>query len=129
MRIGCGRRGSVSLFDMTGKVAIVTGSTRGIGKAIAAQMAHHGARVVISSRKPEACEAVAAEIRAAGGEALAKPCHVGKKPELEALVAASLAHWGRIDVLVCNAAINPYFGPSVDIPDEAFDKIMATNVR
>jgi NAD(P)-dependent dehydrogenase (short-subunit alcohol dehydrogenase family) len=119
----------VSIFDLTGKVAVITGSTRGIGKAIAVNMAGHGAKVVISSRKSEACEAVAAEIRAAQGEAMPFACNVGRKQELQALIDATLEHWGQIDVLVCNAAINPYFGPSADIPDEAFDKILATNVR
>src|SRR5213592_3249339 len=97
------RRGStrgvvaMSMFDLSGKVALITGSSRGIGRAIAMQMALHGARVVISSRKPESCEATAAEIAAAGGTALAHACHVGHKAELQALVDASIAKWGRID--------------------------------
>jgi NAD(P)-dependent dehydrogenase (short-subunit alcohol dehydrogenase family) len=119
----------VSMFDLGGKVALITGSTRGIGKAIAVEMARQGAKVTVSSRKADACDAVAAEISANGGEALPFACNIGRKPELQALVDATLARWGRIDILVCNAAINPYFGPSAEIPDEAFDKVMATNVR
>jgi NAD(P)-dependent dehydrogenase (short-subunit alcohol dehydrogenase family) len=119
----------VSIFDLSGKVALITGSTRGIGKAIATQMSAHGARVVVSSRKEDACAAVAAEITAAGGEALAHACNIGRKPDLQGLVDATLAKWARIDILVCNAAVNTHFGPSLDVPDEAFDKIMNTNVR
>src|SRR6267143_1629802 len=118
---------AMAMFDLSGKVALITGSSRGIGKAIAMQMALHGARVVISSRKPESCEATAAEITAAGGTALAHACHVGHKAELQTLVDASIAKWGRIDIVVCNAAANPHFGPSATTPDEAFDRIIQTN--
>lgn len=117
------------LFDLSGKVAIITGSSRGIGRAIAIRMAQHGAKVVISSRKAEACEKVAAEIQGAGGEAIVVPCNVSDKAQLQALVDATVTQWGRVDVLVCNAAVNPFFGPSKDIPDDAFDKIMAVNIK
>ena len=119
---------AMSLFDLSGKVALITGSSRGIGKAIAQQLAAHGARVVISSRKADSCEAVAAEINAAGGSAFAHACHVGHKQELQALVDASVAKWGRIDIVVGNAATNPTFGASIDTPDEVFEKIIHTNL-
>jgi len=118
----------MSMFDLSGKVALITGSSRGIGKAIAVQLAQHGARVVISSRKLESCQAVAAEIAAAGGTALARACHVGHKEELQALVDATITQWGRIDIVVCNAATNPHFGPLARISDEAFGKIIHNNV-
>ncbi len=117
------------LFDLTGKVALVTGSTRGIGFAIARRFAEHGARVVVSSRKPDACEAARSAIAEAGGEAIAVPANISHKEQLQALVDATLAAWGGIDILVCNAAVNPYFGPLEKIGDDAFDKIMSTNVR
>jgi NAD(P)-dependent dehydrogenase (short-subunit alcohol dehydrogenase family) len=120
---------SANLFDLSGKVAIVTGSSRGIGRSIAIRMAQHGAKVVISSRKAEACEKVADEIRQTGGEAMVVPCNVSDKAQLQSLVDATLKQWGRVDVLVCNAAVNPFFGPSKDIPDDAFDKIMAVNIK
>jgi NAD(P)-dependent dehydrogenase (short-subunit alcohol dehydrogenase family) len=118
-----------SLFDLSGKVAIVTGSSRGIGRAIAERMAEHGARVVVSSRKPDACEPVAQAIRDKGGEAVVVPCNISRKEELQTLVDRTNQHWGGIDVLVCNAAVNPYYGPSAGISDEAFDRIMGSNVR
>lgn len=118
-----------NLFDLTGKVAVITGSSRGIGKAIAEQMAEAGAKVVISSRKPEACEPVAEALRAAGHDATAIACHVGKKEHLQNLVDKTKEKYGRIDVLVCNAATNPVYGTTAELTDDAWDKIMETNVR
>lgn len=120
-------------FDLKGRVAVVTGSTKGIGKAIAAGFCRAGARVVVSSRKADACEAVAAELNREqardGGEAVSIPCHAGQLDQLEALVSRTLDRWGRIDACVPNAAANPYHGGLAGIPDSAFDKIMETNVR
>jgi NAD(P)-dependent dehydrogenase (short-subunit alcohol dehydrogenase family) len=116
-------------FDLSGQVAVVTGSSKGIGRSAAEIMAALGAKVVVSSRKADACEAVAAGIKKAGGEAIVIPCNISHKEELEGLVKGTIAQWGKIDTLVCNAAINPYFGPLEKIPDEVFDKIMATNIK
>jgi NAD(P)-dependent dehydrogenase (short-subunit alcohol dehydrogenase family) len=118
-----------SPFDLTDKVAVITGSSRGIGRAIAESMVALGAKVVISSRKADACAAVAQEIAANGGEAAAIACNIGRKIEVEALVAETNRRFGRIDILVCNAAINPVFGPLLHLTDEAFDKIISTNVK
>ncbi len=117
------------LFDLTGKVAVITGSSKGIGKAIAQGMADHGAKVVISSRKADACAAVAADINQGGGTAIAVPCNISHKDQLAALVEAAHAEWGQIDILVCNAAANPHFGSALDIPDSAFEKVMANNIE
>lgn len=117
------------LFDLTGKVALITGSSRGIGKSIAQQFARAGAKVVISSRKIDACLTVRDEIIAAGGEAIAVACNIGRKEELQALVDATVAEWGRIDILVANAAINPVYGPLASVSDDAWDKIMGSNLR
>lgn len=123
----------MELFDLTGKVAVITGSTKGIGEAIAHRLAEHGARVVISSRKADACARVAGEIntRWGKGQEVAFPiaCNINLREQLENLVAQTRAKWGRIDVLVCNAAVNPVFGSMSQISDEAFDKIMGANVR
>ncbi len=120
----------MSLFDLTGKVAIVTGSSRGIGRAIAEEYAAHGARVVISSRKIAACQEVADAINAQHGEgtAIAIAASISAKPELEALIADTRAAFGRIDVLVCNAASNPYYGSMNGISDDQFRKILDNNV-
>ncbi len=120
---------SGDLFRLDGLAAVITGSSKGIGRAIAEAMAAAGARVVISSRKEEACEDVAASIRAGGGDALAVSCNVSSHDDLRALVDATLAAWGRIDILVCNAAVNPHFGPMAEIGESAYDKIMDTNVK
>lgn len=118
-----------SPFDLSDKVALVTGSTRGIGKSIAEEMARAGARVVVSSRKAEACEQVRAEFEKQGYDVFAQPCNVSRKDELQALVVATRRRWGRIDIAVSNAASNPYYGPLAEIPDDAFDKIFANNVK
>ena len=115
-------------FDLSGKVAIVTGSTRGIGRSIAEHLAAAGASVVISSRKQDACDEVAKAIRSTGGEALAIAANIGDKPQLQALVDATRTAWGRIDVLVCNAASNPYYGPMSGLSDEAFQKVLQNNI-
>jgi len=119
----------MGLFDLSGKVALVTGSTKGIGKAIAEEMAAHGARVVISSRKTDACDAVAQGIRDKGGDATAIPCNITHREQLEQLVAETRKAYGQIDILVGNAAVNPHYGPSLQIPDSAFDKTMNVNIR
>src|SRR5688572_25093702 len=118
-----------NLFDLTGKVALVTGSTRGIGKSIAEELARAGAKVVVSSRKAEACEEVRREFEGQGFQVLAKPCNVSRKEELQALVDATAKQWGRIDIVVANAASNPYYGPLTGIADDAFDKIINNNVK
>lgn len=116
-------------FDLSGRSAIVTGSSRGIGRAIAECFAQLGANVVISSRKPDACAAVASAINArSAGRAVAIPANVGAKEELEALVVCAREALGPIDILVCNAASNPYFGPMGGISDAQFEKILRNNV-
>jgi NAD(P)-dependent dehydrogenase (short-subunit alcohol dehydrogenase family) len=120
----------MQLFDLTGKVAIVTGSSRGIGRAIAEALAEHGAKVVISSRKAPACQEVADAINAKHGDgtAIVVPASISSKEELQALVDETRRQLGRIDVLVCNAASNPYYGPMAGISDEQFRKILDNNV-
>jgi NAD(P)-dependent dehydrogenase (short-subunit alcohol dehydrogenase family) len=117
-----------NLFDLTGKTALITGSSRGIGRAIAERFAEHGANVVVSSRKLPACEEVVRQIQDRGGKAVAVACNVSKKEELQAAVTATRSAFGPIDVLVCNAAVNPHYGPSQEIPDSAFEKVMDSNV-
>lgn len=117
------------MFKLTGQVAVITGSTKGIGRAIAEEMARAGSKVVISSRKAEACEEVAAAIVKEGHEAIAIPCHIGRRADCEALIAKTREKWGKIDTLICNAAINPYYGPLTKLSDEVFSKVMETNVR
>lgn len=121
----------MELFDLSDKVAVITGSTKGIGRAIAEQMALHGARVVVSSRKAEACAAVSAEInqRVGAERATAIPANISRKEDLEHLVVRSREAFGRIDILVCNAASNPYYGSMLGIGDEQFDKILDNNIK
>ena len=120
----------MSQFDLTGKVAIITGSTRGIGMAAAYEMAEHGAKIVISSRKQDACDAVAADLNGkyGNGTAIAVAASISDKAALQHLVDATRAAFGRIDVLVCNAASNPYYGPQAGISDEQFRKVLDNNI-
>ena len=120
----------MNLFDLSGKVALITGSSRGIGKAIAQQMAAHGAKVVISSRKQPACDQVANEINAqyGSGQAIAVAASISSKTELQHVVDETIAHFGKIDVLVCNAATNPHFGPMSTVTDEQFQKTLSNNI-
>ncbi|MGE0031745.1 MAG: SDR family oxidoreductase [Steroidobacteraceae bacterium] len=117
------------IFDLDGRVALVTGGSRGIGRAIALLLARHGATLVITSRKLEGCEAVAAEIRAAGGNATALACHIGEPAQITALMQDIDARHGRLDILVNNAATNPYFGPSLAMDLAAYQKTVDVNIR
>ena len=120
----------MELFDLSGQVALITGSSRGIGKAIAIRMAEHGAKVVVSSRKLDACQQVVEEINQRHGEERAIACaaNISSKSDLQSLVDATVAKWGRIDTLVCNAASNPYYGPMAGISDEQFRKVLDNNI-
>jgi NAD(P)-dependent dehydrogenase (short-subunit alcohol dehydrogenase family) len=127
----CSREETLTtLFDLTGRIAIVTGSSRGIGRAIAERLAEHGATVIISSRKAEACAETAAAINRARGREAAKPiaANISSKEELQHLVDETNKAFGRIDILICNAASNPYYGPMAGISDEQFRKILENNV-
>ena len=117
------------LFDLKGQVVIVTGASRGIGQAIAEAMATQGAKVAVSSRKIDACELVVARIKQSGGAAIAVECNVSNRTALQSLVDQVISHWGQIDIVVCNAAVNPYFGRLHEIDDAAYDKTMRTNVQ
>jgi dehydrogenase/reductase SDR family protein 4 len=117
------------LFDLTGKVALVTGASKGIGKAIAELYALAGAKVVVSSRKQEAVDAVVAEIKSKGGNALAVACNVSDADDIQKLIVATLAAYGTIDILVNNAAANPSFGPVAETTESSFDKIISVNVK
>ena len=120
----------MSLFDLSGKVAIITGSSRGIGRAIAERLAEHGAKVVVSSRKAEACKEVADAINKKHGKdrAIVVPANISSKDELKNLVEETNRKFGQIDILVCNAASNPYFGPLGGIQDDQFRKILDNNI-
>ncbi len=117
------------MFDLEGTVALVTGATKGIGRAIAFALAQAGARVVVSSRDEERCAETARAITDAGGEASGYACNISHLDALQGLVDHAVATYGRIDCLVCNAAVNPHYGPMATITEDAYDKIMATNVK
>lgn len=121
-----------TLFDLTGKVALITGSSKGIGKAIAEELARHGATVVISSRKADICEQVAeainAELAGEAGGALAIAANISSQAELQRLVKETRAQLGKIDILVCNAAVNPAYGSMSELADSAFEKILGVNI-
>lgn len=120
-----------SLFSLEGKRAVVTGASRGIGEAIARRFAEHGARVVVSSRKIDACEEVARSINTAEGReaATAIACNISDNIQIDGLIEETVARLGGVDILVCNAAVNPYFGPSAEMSEEQFDKILQCNVK
>jgi NAD(P)-dependent dehydrogenase (short-subunit alcohol dehydrogenase family) len=116
-------------MTLDGKVAIVTGASRGIGEAIAVCFAKRGAKVVVSSRKMDGLTVVAEKIRAAGGDATPIVCHAGREEQIEALVEQSIARYGKVDVLVNNAAANPYFGPMMNVDFGAWDKTFEVNTK
>lgn len=116
-------------FDLTGKVAIVTGSSKGIGKSIAQGLAEHGAKVVVSSRKQDAVDTVAKDFKEKGWEAIGIACHIGDKTQCKNLISQTMDTYGRIDILVNNAAINPYYGPLEGSDEAVFDKIMNVNIK
>jgi NAD(P)-dependent dehydrogenase (short-subunit alcohol dehydrogenase family) len=120
---------SVNLFDLSGKIALVTGASRGIGESVAKTLAASGAYVIVSSRKAEACEAVVSAIRTAGGQAEARACHIGEMAQIGKIFADIEASHGRLDILVNNAATNPHFGPIVDTDVGAFQKTVDVNIR
>ena len=120
----------MELFNLSGKRALITGSTKGICEAIAKRFAEHGTKVVISSRKEDMCIKIRDEINNKFPDsAISIPCNINEKKQLEDLVKETNSIFGGIDILVCNAALNPFFGSSMDIPDEAFDKILSANIK
>ncbi len=121
---------ATDLFDLTGRVALLTGASKGMGLSMAEGLAEHGATVIVSSRKLDQCEAACEQINAkGGGTAIPIACNIGYKEQLEALVAETRERAGPIDILIANAGVNPFYGPMSDIPDSAFDKIMSSNVK
>ena len=129
LEVGLGNDNPHSLFDLSGRVAIVTGATRGLGRAIAGAFAHAGAEVVVVSRKADACEHTVAELRGAGARAVAYPCHVGRWDELDGLVEFAYGEFGRVDVLVNNAGVSPVYGTLGDVSEALFDKVVAVNLK
>src|SRR5215203_2735521 len=124
LKVGMGE-----LFDLTGKVAVITGSSRGIGRAIAERLAEHGAKVVVSSRKAEACQVVADGINAKyPGGAIVITANISSKDDLQNLMTEAKAQLGTVDILVCNAASNPYYGPMSGISDDQFRKVLDNNI-
>lgn len=117
------------LFDLSGKVALITGGSRGLGQQIALAFARAGADIVVTSRKLESCEAVAAEIRGTGRRALAHACHVGRWSEIDALVDAAYGAFGKVDILVNNAGMSPIAPTSIETTEELFDKVIAVNFK
>lgn len=117
------------LFDLSGRVALVTGSTRGIGFATARLLGQAGAKIVVSSRKPAACDEAVSRLAAEGITAVAIPCHVGRDEDLRALVDGTLAQYGRIDIVVANAAINPVFSTMQNLPEDAWDKVFDVDLK
>ena len=121
---------ATDLFDLTGRVALLTGASKGMGLSMAEGLAEHGATVIVSSRKLDQCEAACVQINAkGGGTAIPIACNIGYKEQLEALVAETREKAGPIDILIANAGVNPFYGPMSEIPDSAFDKIMSSNVK
>ncbi|MGX9460502.1 SDR family oxidoreductase [Shewanella sp. A14] len=118
-----------NLFDLTGKVALVTGASRGIGESVAKVLAQYGAHVIVSSRKIEACQAVVDQITAAGGSAQAIACHIGEMEQIDSIFATIKEQHGKLDILVNNAAANPYFGHIIDTDLTAFQKTVDVNIR
>ncbi len=117
------------LFDLSGRIALISGASRGIGEEAALLLAQQGAHVIVSSRRAEGCQAVADKITAAGGQATVKTCHVGEPQSIDELVADIHSEFGKLDILVNNAAANPYFGHILDTPLEALQKTMDVNLR
>lgn len=116
-------------YNLEGKVAIVTGASKGIGEAMAKGLAANGAKVIVSSRKQEAVNKVASEIKVAGHEATGVECHVGKQDHMDNLINKTVEIYGGVDILINNAATNPYFGPITETTSELFDKMMDVNVK
>ena len=128
-RVHTSAEGVYGPFDLSGRVALVTGGTRGLGLAIARAFSAAGADVVVASRKADACLQVAAELRSAGGRALGHPCHVGRWDDLARLVEAAYGEFGRVDVLVNNAGVSPLYSTLPEVTEELFDKVIAVNLK